>query len=563
MAETPIQRTERPWYLKKRTYAKIILSALIGCILAIVIAFERSPDRLVQTILHYGHLPVGIRRTQWDQGKLVFRGIRMPGGERENAYLKIRRVSLQWSWMELLFGQRVASIEIEKPEIWVDRMNKALGTKSEPASNQAAASKSDPLGRFAVTDLKISQATITLDNLGDNIPPIPITLGKNKPIELKDVRLGRSSHSDGDDIEHSATIQDLTISSPYDPMSPVLHFEVINLRFTWNELRENIISGVEFIGPTIYVGPDLFAFTDEFGKNRSTDKGQSTPWLIKRFDLWAGHLSINAFGQPGITFPFTFVSSAKDIRLDQLDKITLENKIIVPSQDRSYPEYKVKWEDLHGELAFSLPLGDAKAENLVNTLHVKKLSWNDIDVTDAWSSVTFDRKGIYGRVEGNCHGGYLASDFAVYFDAGFPWNGHFFVLGVDSAPIATKLAPSYLALSGKLQGELTVQGRSRDVVKSFGKLQLEPPGVLEIKSIDQLKQRLPADWNFVKRDLTKILLDSFRRYNYTSGVLSLDYQPPRAVGKLTFQGLQGSRDFTVNWHFGAESPESSEVAKRH
>ena len=129
---------------------------------------------------------------------------------------------------------------------------------------------------------------------------------------------------------------------------------------------------------------------------------------------------------------------------------------------------------------------------------------------------------------------------------------------MDAGPIATKLAPSYLSLSGVLNGKLAVEGKATEIVHSSGTLKLQPPGVMEIKSIDDMVKKLPADWNFIKRDLVTIVLESFRTYNYNQGEITIDYQPPKAVGMLKLGGLQGERNFTVNWH---QEPETSEVAK--
>lgn len=550
----------RRWYHKKRTYAALMIASSLVAVLAFVALIRFRPTEVVQKALDITRAPVTIRKVEWVEGTLTLRGVRMGKGARdessENVYFSAARIVVRWQWMELLLAGRIASVELRKPQIWVARLNKALGTNG---GNGNASS-----GNWSITSLKIDTGTLMLDNLGADIPAVPITVGRDKPIEFHDVRI--SGKGAGMDREQIATVEKLTITSPYDPMSPVLFFQAINISFTWQELRRNEIRGIELIGPVIYLGPDLFWFTDRFSKQRSdpsaaksngNGNGAPTPWRIHDFQVRAGKLAVNAFGQPGVTLPFTFVSSAKDIRLDQLDKISINNKVIIPSQDRYYPEYKIRWQEMRGEIAFSLPLGDKNADNVVNTIHIKSLSWNDLEVTDAWSSVTFDRNGIYGRMEGHCYKGLLSADFAVLFQNGYPWEGHFFVSKVDSAPMVTKLAPSYLSLTGILNGKLAVKGKATEIVQTTGDLGLQPPGVLQIKSIDELVRKMPEDWNFIKRDLATIVLESFRTYNYTKGELTLDYQNPTAVGALKLSGLQGTRNFTVNWH---QVPPSSEVA---
>lgn len=541
--------SNRRWYHKKRSYAALVLATLMGCLVALVWQYKFRPNDLIQNVVKWSDVPLSLEKATWsDDGSLVLERIRMPAGDRDDTYLKVRKLTVKWHWYELLRKGRIALVEIDRPQIWLAQFNKATekADAEKKGSEDSGGNNSKP-GHWWIKTLKINEGTLTLDNLGPDIPAVPITVGHKVPLELHNVQIsGNRVH--GQNREDVATVNDLTITSPEDALSPVLHFDAINIRYTWEELRENHIRAVEVIGPTIYLGPDLFWYADHFASQRATSGGNAVPWQIDEFEVRAGKLAINAFGQPGITLPFTFVSDAKNIRLDQLDKISLNNKILIPPQDRFYPEYKVKWEGLQGEIAFSLPLGSGNAENVVNTVSVKSISWNDLEVTDGWSSVTFDRNGIYGRMEGNCYKGVLTTNFSIFFNTNFPWEGNFFALNVDSAPIAKKLAPSYLNLTGILQGSLAVNGESQDVLRSTGKLTLQPPGVLEIKSIDNLVQRLPADWNPIKKDLTTIVLEAFRTYNYTSGELNMDYQMPLSEVSLKLKGIQGERNFTIHWH---------------
>lgn len=564
MSATENTADARRWYQKKRTYAALMIASFLVGVVALVLLVRFKTERVVKETLEWTRAPMTIRRVKWEKdGALVLQGIRMGKGAHdetsENVYFSAGRITVRWNWVEFLLAGRIASVELRKPQIWVGRLNKASGTNGKSPGYK---------GKLSITTLKIDTGTLMIDSLGADIPAVPITVGRQEPLVLHDVRIfGKGL---GMDREQVATVEKLTITSPYDPMSPVLHFDAINIAFTWEELRHNEIRRIELIGPTIYLGPDLFWFADRFSKQRPNGHAQTAPvngngngdsvpvpWRIHDFQVRAGRLAVNAFGQPGITLPFTFVSSAKDIRLDQLDKISLNNKIIIPSQDRSYPEYKVRWEDMRGEIAFALPLSDKSAQNVVNTIHVKSISWNDLAVTDAWSSVTFDRNGIYGRIEGHCYEGILSSDFAVYFKEGYPWEGHFFAQKVNAGTMVDKLAPSYLSLTGVLNGKLEVNGRATEIVRTSGDMKLTPPGVMEIKSIDELIRKMPADWNFIKRDLVTILLESCRTYNYTKGEVALDYQARQAVGTLKLDGLQGERHFTVNWYQDQEEERST------
>ena len=204
-----------------------------------------------------------------------------------------------------------------------------------------------------------------------------------------------------------------------------------------------------------------------------------------------------------------------------------------------------------------MPPSDAKANNVVPTVQIKEISWNNIPVTEAWASATFDPTGIYAKMGGKCEKGLMEGNFEVYYTKGFTWNADFFANAVDCAPIAKHLAGKYCSLTGLLNGKIAVQGKGTTIEKCNGTLTLDKPGELRITSIDKWVKDIPATMAPLKQAALKIGLKAFEYYAYNDGSFNVDYTPETGSAKLKLDGPSGKRDFQVYWHpFGA-----SEVAK--
>ena len=257
---------------------------------------------------------------------------------------------------------------------------------------------------------------------------------------------------------------------------------------------------------------------------------------------------MNAFGQPVVRLPFYYGTSVDDIRLDQLNQISAKATVPIYRLDQDYPDYKVRIVNLSGNLFFSWPPKDKAANNVVNTISIGEVAWNDIAVKGVSSTVTFDPNGVYGKLYGKCEGGDLSGNFEFYYTKGFTWNADFFCDKINCQPIAEKLVGKYVNLTGELDGKIAVQGQVTEILNCTGLLSLPNPGKLEIKSMDDLIDRLPTDWITLKRDAAKIAINAFRDYPYTSGTLKLDYKPTGGTSTLRLEGPVGSRQFDVALH---------------
>jgi hypothetical protein len=398
--------------------------------------------------------------------------------------------------------------------------------------------------------LEVSRATILMNNLIADTA-IPVRLGVRTPAVLTGLRLGEPDESPEMNEERTIEVGTVAIPSPFDPIMPVLVFPLTQIRYTYAEIWHHHIRAIEMIRPTIYLGEDLFWFTDQFKKEHEAQPGQGpqAPWNVANFEVRYGRLAVSAFGQPVARLPFFFGTTVKDIRLDQLDQISAKSKITIANLTEDYPDYKIKIVNLRGNLYFSWPPTNAKANNIVNTIAIDELAWNDIPVKNVSATVTFDPNGVFGKLtDGICEGGLLNGNFEFYYSKGFTWNADFFANKINCQPIAKRLAGKYIDLTGELDGKIAVQGKSTHILNCAGSLNLPNAGVLNIKSMDELLNRLPPDMMALKKDAIKLAVDSFKTYPYDHGLLTLNYKPSGGLSTLRLDGPRGARQFDVYLH---------------
>jgi hypothetical protein len=409
--------------------------------------------------------------------------------------------------------------------------------------------------------LEINRATIFLNNVIEDVQ-IPIGLGVRHPVVLTGLHLGKPDSSPEMSQPRTVEISSVNITSPFDPLSPVFTFPLTKLTFSYTEIWHHHIRRIDLIHPTMFLGQDLFWLTDQLKSSKPKPKeGAEAPWYVGEFKVDYGRLAVNVFGEPVVRFPFFIKTKVDDIRLDQLDKVSVKSTVNIVNLTEDYPEYKVRINNLSGKLYFNWPPTNAKATNVYNDINIDKISWNNIPADKVNARITFDPEGIYGRLTAGCEGGQLAGNFEFYYSKGFTWNADFFAEKVNCEPIAQKLVGHYCDLTGELDGDIGVQGRATEILDCHGLLQLRNPGVLKIKSMEELLNRLPPSMLGMERQAIKLAIDSFDTYPYDAGKLTLHYSPQGGASELWLNGPLGSRKFQVVLHPYALSANTPTDAK--
>jgi hypothetical protein len=526
-----------------RVYGWAILLGLALWALGGVYSLRFDPKRFVNQALAQLPFPASVGQVGWTgSNTLTLRYVKL------GDFFYADQIVVYASVHDLM-RRHVTSLKVFGADLFMTRFNQML----------ARTKKSAGMGiDWTISELVVGRGLVMLD-FGPSLPSMPVDVGTKHLVILRHLHLGTPDRSAPMVKERQLELENIHFTSPFDPLAPVLALPLVRVTFTYDELWHHRIRGIDLVRPDLYLGQDLFWFTDEIRKARAREvkTGPESPWEIGQFAVEYGRLSVNTFGQPRFTFPFFFDTRVDEIRLDQLDKISAKSVIAIRHFTKDYPEYKLKVVDLHGRLEFSVPPTNAKANNVVPTVQIKEISWNDIPVTDAWASATFDPTGIYARVGGNCEKGLMNGNAEVYYTKGFEWNANFFAHRIDCAPIAERLAGKYGSLTGTLDGKIAVDGKGTTIQKCNGTLTLDRPGVLKVPSADRLLNDLPPKTTALKRDALKILLQAFSYYPYHSGSFKVNYTAASGSAKLKLDSPAGARDFEVYWHpFGG-----SEVAK--
>jgi hypothetical protein len=532
------------WLLSGALIVFIICAVLVG---TGVVFLRQSGAELLTTLAAQKGIVLAIDRWDWSSGSsFELHNVRLgPEGE----ILRLEHLALRWDWVELLTEKRFSELRITRPEVWVSKLSSFL-QKLERTEAKTAQEGAMP---YVLDRVTITEGLIHLDKLRPGLGDIQVPMGQGRALELSQVPLGSAAFLDQDKSQETL-IENVLITSPFDPLTRVLNFPAIRLTFTWAGLLRQEIDRVALINPTVYLGPDIFWFMDQF-KTQTPEGTQPQPvsdqpaWTVRNFELRGGQLVVSAFGDPGVALPFFFSSSAIDVRLDRIEQLSLENKIDIAAQIIEYPDYQFRIELDEGKLLFNLPPEEKDAQNLVQKIHLKRVSWRDIEATDVWTSITFNKKGIFAKVGGQAYAGYLNGEIAVSFDQGYPWSAWHYVTKVDLAPIVKKLTQDRfpMELTGRASGRLEVKARATQILETTAELQLIPPGHLRLPSLKKLAENLPEDWNSVKKGMVKALADSFQEFAYQQAKVQANYRVPVSTARVQLEGDRGRQVLNFKW----------------
>lgn len=518
------------WRLGVRFLIVLTVLVLIG-LLYLSRWLQEDPDYFVQRGLALIEARFTVEEALWaEDGWLHLRNVRF--GPKDDLWLIVGRVDVNINWVDLILEGRVEQLDLRYPQLWMARYERAL---------EAAG---DDLPNLSFGQTRIYSGTVMLDEIAPDVQPIPVQLGQGKPVVINDFQLTNWKESPALNNRQTAVVNNLLITSPYDALSPVMSFEKIAVTFTWGGLLDRKIERLYAERPIIYLGPDLFWFSDELQKSADSSVAMDS-WLIKDFVAHEGRLGVNVFGAGGIVFPPPFFCEAKNLDLGDTERSRINTLFKFKKDSYKYPEYGLEVLGLRGRIEFALPLDAKKADNVVPTLFADAISWQGIAVTEPWTSITFDQQGIYGRLGGKFYEGDVSSNFQILFDGGFPWEGDFFVLKTNMEPIIQDLISRYLQLKGYANGKFHVKGGSTKLEQADAEFQLLERGVFNVKFIADLQDRIPEDWLPLYKQLAEILIKSFKTYDFTGGNVTASYVPGVSKGHLKLNGLQGKRSIRV------------------
>lgn len=442
-------------------------------------------------------------------------------------------------------------------QLWVKGLEIKLGKMQD-----AVAQKEARFGPKIITDafsftlkkLVIGQSRLILDNLGPGIPPMPVQLGDVTPMVFENLHLGGATQDPAGQSIQIATLENITLYSPYDASAPVLAFEKIQVGFSWAGIQQKQLDQLILEQPTIYIGPDLFWFADrmkEAAAKAPPVAGGDQPWTIANFRIIQGGLVLSRDGQPKLRLPLTFETEQSGLVVTDFSSLQLTRAgFKIPRINLPYPEYNLSIAGLEGELYFSLPLeerGTKDLSNITPSLKIKSAIWKGLAVEDIQISVTFDRKGIYGMVYGKAYQGSMEGGFTVLLDDSMTWEAWASTTGVQLKPVTHLLSPEHFVLDGLVDSAFSVKASSKTIKGFTGTVDLNRPGTMTIAAVDRVLKDLPAEWSSLKKELSRVSLEAFRDYHYSGGKATVAYAPPLSTFSLALDGAQGKRNFNLTW----------------
>lgn len=475
--------------------------------------------------------------------RLEIRGLRVED------FARVERLEVDWSTAGLA-SRTIDSLRASGVEIRLGRMQEALARRRKPG----AASDSSGSFRFTLKQLILADSRLVLDNLGPGIPPLPIRLGEVTPLVFNNLQLGGSTADPAAQDIQIAELENIVLHSPYDPLTPVLSFGLIRVGFSWAGIEKKQLDQLVLVEPVIYVGPDLFWFSDrmkEAAAQAPRPAAATTPWTIANFEIRAGQLVLAPDGQQTLRLPLLFETRETGLVLSDFSELRLTRAgFKIPPTNLDYPEYQVRINGMEGELYFSLPVeerGTKDLSNLTPTLKIASASWKGLEVRGLSVSATFDRKGIYGQVSGQCYQGGINGGFTVLLDNAMSWKAWASTTGVDLGPVTNLLSPEHFVMRGTVDSAFAVEARSRNIERFSGKIDLNRPGTMEITAIDRVLRDLPEGWSSLKREISRVGLEAFQFYEYDGGSAEVTYAPPTSRFALALDGPRGKRNFTLTW----------------
>jgi|GEM_PF-2689949 hypothetical protein len=534
----------------------LFTSLLICLLLAIAYYLYHNPKSILLSIAHHYHLPLQAEEVKWvTPHSLKLEKIEI--GE----MAKIKEVQIEWDWMELCSQLVIKKLVVDSPEIWTSEFIKFLEDKigsSEPFQPPLPPTLDFLLFKIhfdpIVEKLEIKNAILNIDRIHPQLPPIPLLLGsKGSPFVLSHVPLlGIAANNE---ILEQAQGSDIVLLSPYDPLSKIISIESIRVKFSWTGLVHHRVEELTVFRPTIFIGPDLFWYVDQFRELQRQVKIKTNKldtledWYIKKLHLKYGNLTVTAFGEPSFELPFIFETTAQNFPLNNWKEVSLKNVLRIIPGRIDYPQYGLSMEVTGGEIAFNLPPESNTANNLVHSIRFNELNWKGFKATNGWISVTFQKEGIYGFYGFSLFDGYTHGGFQVGYENGFPWDGWMTISGGKLSPLIEKLCMGKkdVVFRGNIDGRMRMKAYGSYIEKVEGFFLLSTPGYLDIKDVDILLKNIPPSWKGTSSQFFAFLINSLRNYRYKNGFIKLTYNYPDSDLLMGLYGPQGKRNFSLHW----------------
>ncbi len=473
-------------------------------------------------------------------------------------FLRVPAIRAEFRVPELLQRRRLARLRIENLDFRYNtafREMIASGAKPKPVSAEPAVAGGEKAPSPTIGELRLLEGRVHLDDLGIGIPGIECRL----ETAFRDLALEPGGGQGGQELQ-TIELSQIALRSPLDPFVTVLDLDTVFVRFTLAGLWKRQVEEVAIVRPTLTIGPDLFWYIDRVQQNQSDQVANAPaaaddgpPWSIQGFSAKAGRLVLALEGQGKLALPMPFESHAENLNFRRLSDLRLKLQIDMPEQDYDYPAYELALRGVSGRIEFSLPPAEAN-NNVVNTLHLRGVQWKNFRGRDLFLDVTYDERGIYGKLSGKGYSGIVNGQFNFLLTPESDWDGWVSGAQIDLKPITAALAPEKFSLNSPADFRLAVKARGPEILKVDGDFKARAPGNLRIGKLDDFIKDLPGDWSGVKRGLSRISLETLRDFAYDTAHGDFHFTGLVGAVRVDLRSSHGSRKIDMNFR---EAPSSA------
>jgi hypothetical protein len=479
-------------------------------------------------------------------------------------FLRIPAIRADFRIPELLRANRIARLRVEHPDF---RYNTAFREMIASGEKHAAAkppptSPVAPAPPVTIAELRLVEGLVHLNDLGLGVPPIDFRVDTS----FRELSLSPDAGAAGHELQ-TVELSQIAFASPLDPFFNVLKLDSLFIRFTLAGLWRRDIEAVEIVHPILAIGPDLFWYVDRVQENAAAPtpaaaaQAAGPGWTIHHFNATSGQLILALEGQRSLAVPMPFESHAENLDFRRLSDLRLKLAIDMPEQDYEYPGYELTLRGVRGRIEFSLP-AEKRANNVVNTLHLREVRWKNFRSSDCFLDVTYDVRGVYGHLGGKAYSGIVNGEFDFLLGDDSPWNGWISGEHIDLKQITDILAPEKFSLSSPANFRVSVTARGKQFDSVIGDFKATRAGRLRIGKLDDLIHALPGDWSGLKRGLARIGLETLRDFAYDAAHGDFRFHGRSGSLHLDLRGPYGSRKLVVDVHDEAAAASPEIVASR-
>lgn len=495
--------------------------------------------------------------------ELVVWDVRARAGSAEESdpFLVLDLAKVRFSLAGLLDEKVVEAVGVDGGQLTIGEQLKGLLDAREevPAENAPGDEVADKEKPWTIGDLSVNGVRTKLEDVRVDVSDVDFTINST----FKNVAIGVARDGLAEEVQ-TVEFSNLVIRSPVDPEAKIVTLRSVFVRFTLSGLANERIREIVILRPTIFLSQDLFVYMaaatsaeEGVGEEALSGRGaEGEPavapgWAVGKLDVKFGSLVIGSGGRTDVGLPLEFETLAEDVEFDNLAALKLRAALRIPQQSYAFESYQLELREVEGDLQFSYP-PELGVNNVVQKLDIAGIRWRQYEAGESWVAVTFDEQGINGEFGGNAYDGYVNGGFSFFFQTDSPWIGWITGTAVNVETLTGIASPENFSLSGPADFEVQVDAFAKNIDRVRGKFSLTKAGKLRIGKIDDLIEKISPEWGTLKQDITRIGLETIRDFDYEDAKGDFWFVQSQGILNLDLKGPNGSRDFEVALHRGAD-----------